>query len=73
VQAIKKGAYDYLNKPFKLVELSILVRKGLQERTLRVENQYLRSQLKNKYAFDNIIGAGRSMARIFELMIPLQA
>jgi len=68
VQAIKKGAYDYLNKPFKLVELSILVRKGLQERTLRVENQYLRSQLKNKYAFDNIIGAGRSMARIFELI-----
>ena len=68
VQAIKKGAYDYLSKPFKLVELSIMVRKGLKERTLRFENQYLRSQLKNKYAFDNIIGTGRSMARIFELI-----
>jgi two-component system response regulator PilR (NtrC family) len=43
VQAIKKGAYDYLSKPFKLVELSIMVRKGLKERTLRFENQYLRS------------------------------
>ena len=68
VQAIKKGAYDYLSKPFKLVELSIMVRKGLKERTLRFENQYLRNQLKNKYAFENIIGTGRSMARIFELI-----
>jgi len=68
VQAIKKGAYDYLSKPFKLVELSLIVRKGLEERTLRFENQYLRNQLKNKYAFDNIIGTGRSMARIFELI-----
>jgi two-component system, NtrC family, response regulator AtoC len=68
VQAIKKGAYDYLNKPFKLVELSIMVRKGLKERTLRFENQYLRNQLNNKYSFNNIIGTGRSMARIFELV-----
>ena len=45
VQAIKKGAYNYLTKPFKLVELSIMVRKGLKERTLRFENQYLRNQL----------------------------
>jgi two-component system, NtrC family, response regulator AtoC len=68
VQAIKKGAYNYLTKPFKLVELSIMVRKGLKERTLRFENQYLRSQLKSKYAFDNIVGTGRSMAKIFELI-----
>ena len=68
VQAIKKGAYDYLTKPFKLVELSIMVRKGLKERRLRFENQYLRSQLKSKFSFDNIIGSGRSMARIFELV-----
>ncbi len=68
VQAMKKGAYDYLTKPFKLVELSIMVRKGLKERRLRFENQYLRSQLKSKFSFDNIIGSGRSMARIFELV-----
>ena len=68
VHAIKTGAYNYLSKPFKLIELSIMVRKGLRERTLRFENQYLRNQLKNKYAFDNIIGTGRSMGRIFELI-----
>jgi len=68
VHAIKTGAYNYLSKPFKLIELSIMVRKGLRERTLRFENQYLRNQLKNRYAFDNIIGTGRSMGRIFELI-----
>ncbi|HET9219110.1 MAG TPA: sigma-54 dependent transcriptional regulator [Terriglobia bacterium] len=68
VQAIKTGAYNYLSKPFKMVELSIMVRKGLKERTLRFENQYLRSQLKTRYAFDNIIGTGKNMARIFELI-----
>src|SRR6476620_11464114 len=68
VSAIKKGAYNYLTKPFKLVELPIMVRKGLMERQLRFENQYLRKQLNEKYGFNNIIGTGRAMHRIFELV-----
>jgi DNA-binding NtrC family response regulator len=68
VTAIKKGAYNYLTKPFSLVELPIMVRKGLKERELRFENQYLRKQLDEKYRFQNIIGAGRAMKRIFELV-----
>src|SRR5213083_214089 len=68
VTAIKKGAYNYLTKPFKLVELPIMVRKGLKERHLRFENQYLRKQLDEKYGFSNIIGCGRAMKRIFELV-----
>src|SRR6185295_16565315 len=55
-------------KPFKLVQLPLMVRKGLKERRLRFENQYLRSQLKEKYSFGNIIGSGRAMNRIFELI-----
>ena len=68
VNAIKKGAYNYLTKPFRLVELPIMVRKGLKERHLRFENQYLRKQLDEKYGFSNIIGSGRAMKRIFELV-----
>jgi DNA-binding NtrC family response regulator len=68
VQAIKRGAYDYLAKPFKLVELPLMVRKGLKERRLRFENQYLRSQLRDKYSFGNIVGSSRSMHRIFQLI-----
>ena len=68
VSAIKKGAYNYLAKPFKLVELPIMVRKGLKERQLRFENQYLKKQLNERYGFSNIIGTGRAMNQIFELV-----
>src|SRR5262250_1295693 len=68
VAAMKKGAYNYLAKPFKLVELPVMVRKGIRERHLRFENHYLRKQLDEKYGFHNIIGTGRAMKRIFELV-----
>ncbi len=68
VEAIQKGAYDYLTKPFKLIELPPRVRKGLNQRNLRFENQYLRTQLEDRYSFDNIVGSGRSMKQIFELV-----
>jgi DNA-binding NtrC family response regulator len=68
VDAIKKGAFDYLTKPFKLIELAPRIRKGLKQRDLRFENQYLREQLKERYSFGNIVGCGRSMKQIFELI-----
>jgi DNA-binding NtrC family response regulator len=68
VSAIKKGAYNYLAKPFQLIELPLMVRKGLTERHLRFENQYLRKQLDEKYSFQNIIGTGKPMNKIFELI-----
>ena len=68
VEAMKKGAYDYLSKPFKLIELPVMIRKGLKESRLRFENQYLRKQLRDKYSFNNIIGTGPAMNRIFELV-----
>jgi len=68
VTAMKKGAYNYLAKPFKPIELPVMVRKGLKERHLRFENQYLRKQLDEKYAFQNIIGTSLPMKRIIELV-----
>jgi DNA-binding NtrC family response regulator len=66
VEAMKMGAYDYLVKPFKVVQLSLMIRKRLEEKRLRFENQELRSQLTEKYAFNNIIGSGPAMKRVFE-------
>src|SRR5690242_16536478 len=65
---MKKGAYSYLTKPFKLIELPIMVRKGLNEKRLQFENQYLRNQLREKYSFGNIIGTGQKMKNIFGLI-----
>jgi len=65
---MKKGSYDYLSKPFKVIELPSMIRKGLKERRLRSENQYLRAELLKKYSFNNIIGTGPAMRCIFELV-----
>ena len=68
VEAMKKGAYNYLGKPFKLIELPIMIRRGLKESNLRHENQYLHNQLQEKFSFHNIIGTGPAMHRVFELV-----
>jgi len=66
VEAMKLGAYDYLVKPFKVIQLCMMIRKRLEEKRLRFENQDLRQQLSEKYAFNNIIGSGPAMKRVFD-------
>jgi DNA-binding NtrC family response regulator len=66
VDAMKRGACDYLIKPFNIVQLGMMIQKGLEQRRLRVENQYLRRQLNEKYSFHNIVGGSSAMKRVFE-------
>jgi DNA-binding NtrC family response regulator len=54
VDAIRKGAYDYLPKPFQLPELVLRVEKGIEERRLRAENRMLRGELQAKYNFSSL-------------------
>jgi DNA-binding NtrC family response regulator len=68
VQAMKNGAYDYISKPFQLVEILLLVKQALERRSLREENAYLKTQLKEKYGFDNIIGESKVMREAFQLV-----
>lgn len=68
VEAMKKGAYDYLAKPFQLVEISLVVKQALERRRLREENAYLKIQLKEKYRFENIIGNSKPMQEVFQLV-----
>ena len=68
VQAMKNGAYDYIAKPFQLVEISLLVRQALERRRLREENVYLRTQLKDKYRFESVIGTSKPMQETFQLV-----
>ncbi len=68
VEAIRKGAYDYLPKPFQLDELVMRVEKGLQEYRLKSENRLLRGELHEKYHFSNLVGSSPAMQSIYRLM-----
>ena len=68
VDAMKRGAYDYIQKPFKIDEAKIVIHQALEKRSLKLENQQLKKELGTKYAFDNIIGSAPPMLRIYELV-----
>jgi two-component system response regulator PilR (NtrC family) len=68
VEALKKGAFDYILKPFDVEELKLIIRKALESTSLKRENILLKQQLRVKYGFDNIIGTSREMLQIFELI-----
>ncbi|HXH83467.1 MAG TPA: response regulator, partial [Candidatus Tectomicrobia bacterium] len=55
IEAIRGGAYDYLTKPFTMAELTLSVRRALDERRLRAENRRLRAEVERRYAFDALV------------------
>ncbi|HSP67750.1 MAG TPA: sigma-54 dependent transcriptional regulator, partial [Bryobacteraceae bacterium] len=65
VEAMKKGAVDFIPKPFSLDHLSVVVEKALEVRKLRDENRELREALGQRYQFENIIGRSAAMQNIF--------
>src|SRR5579871_5066726 len=65
VEAMKKGAVDFIPKPFSLDHLSVVVEKALEVRKLRDENRELREALGQRYQFENIIGHSPAMQEIF--------
>jgi DNA-binding NtrC family response regulator len=65
VAAMKKGAVDFLPKPFSLDHLTVVVNKALELRKLRDENRDLREALGQRYQFENIIGHSPAMQEIF--------
>jgi DNA-binding NtrC family response regulator len=69
VEAIKRGARDFISKPFQIDELLHVLDVGLERRLLRSENEYLRSQLEERYRFQQgIVGKSPAMSRLFQLL-----
>jgi two-component system response regulator AtoC len=68
VKTIKIGAYDFVEKPFNMDKLKILIGKALETVSLRKEVSQFRSQLSKKYGFANIIGKSDEMLKIGELV-----
>ncbi len=68
IDAMREGAFHYIPKPFKNQEVLLTIHKGLEQRRLTRENRSLREQLKQRYAFGNIIGKSKPMQKVFELI-----
>ncbi len=66
VEAMKKGAYDYISKPFDNDELLITIRRALEHSRLEEEVTRLRKEIGGSYDFKNIIGTSPAMHRVFE-------
>ena len=67
-EAIKNGAFDYLQKPFKVDEFKLSVQRGLAHALTETENSYLRKELKRKYHFSQIVGNSLPMQKVFKMV-----
>ena len=68
IKALKDGAYDYVTKPVDPDELEHLVKKALEQRSLRVENEQLKGSIDEIIKPDNLIGESAQMKKIYELI-----
>ena len=68
VTAMKEGAYDYVTKPFSLEELTIKLQKALKHKDMIAENIMLKQRVLSQYGYDNMIGKGEGMKRVFEII-----
>jgi len=68
VEAMKRGASDYLTKPFERDELMVVIEKVLRQRRLEDEVVSLRGALRERYRLDNLIGASAAMQEVFALI-----
>lgn len=68
VEAIKKGAYDFITKPFDLKKIRVIIRRALDYGALHRELDCLRKEVREKYRFYNIIGESKQMQGLFDLV-----
>ncbi len=68
IEAMKSGAYDYINKPFKIDEIRLIVEKALEKKRLSEEVSLLRKRVKTTYRLENIIGQSPQMQELFRLI-----
>ena len=70
IAAMKKGAFDYITKPFKNDEVMVVLRNAIERRQLVAENVALKQNLQAQYhKFSGIIGRSSRMKQVFDLII----
>jgi two-component system response regulator PilR (NtrC family) len=68
ISAMKFGAYDYIQKPFKHEDLLLTIQRAIEHKSLRDENIRLKDELTRKFGFGNIIGRSLPMSRVFDMI-----
>jgi DNA-binding NtrC family response regulator len=68
VEAMRLGAFDYLQKPFKLDDLKFRVQRALNHTEVVSENQALRKELKRQHQFSQLVGASERMNAVFKMV-----
>ena len=68
VEAIKQGAADFITKPFQFDALLHVLTSAFEQRRLKSENAYLRSQLQDRYRIDGLVGRSTVMRDLFHLL-----
>jgi DNA-binding NtrC family response regulator len=68
VEAMHAGALNYITKPFRGEEILLHVRRALEQKNLRLELERLRTEVRGRYQFSNLIGRSENMARVFAVV-----
>jgi len=68
VEAMKKGAYTYITKPFDAQELGLQIERALEKRRLTSEIERLKEILREEYDFENIVAKSEKMRRVLEMV-----
>ncbi|HSJ01546.1 MAG TPA: sigma-54 dependent transcriptional regulator [Verrucomicrobium sp.] len=68
VEAMKRGAYDFVTKPLNLDEVEILIKRALRSRSLEKENTELKRQVEKKFSIEGILGHSEVMKPVFEII-----
>ena len=72
VEAIRGGAYDFIQKPFQLEKMKISIRNALESSSMRAELDDLRSRERESFGFKNFIGRSPAMTSVFETIKKIQ-
>ncbi|MFZ1983546.1 MAG: sigma-54 dependent transcriptional regulator [Desulfatitalea sp.] len=68
IEALKRGSYDYLQKPINFERLKILIDRIIEKKNLQLENFLFKRRLKDRYNFDQLIGKSGKMQQIYEVI-----
>ena len=68
VEAMKRGAFDYLAKPFSPNALRVIIKKALESRKILLENLYLRKELEAISEFDMVVGKSKVMEKVLDVV-----